>query len=234
VGSVGGGAWQRATHLHVSVLALRLCIACKKREAPPNALQCLQCQQGHRDAAVERVRAAAARATASAAAPQASGLEKDAAAKSAAFLRLIGFAVENTSQARASRISEGFPDRYVRCPVRGVRFFLEDKRLEWGAPRKDGSRPVRRTRPSRVQAAWIAVEEAAGGCVIVAACVSDLLAALPRAGVHLTEREKQIAKRFTQGDLPGEDWRTPIPHADALRILREEREKLRAAAKSKH
>lgn len=183
------------------------------------------------DAARLAIRRVAERASVRANAPPSTtpvgALEKTNASRTATVLNLLGFVVENTSQARASAVSEGVPDKYVRCPTRGVRFWVEDKRLVWGAPRKDGTRGVRRTRPSKVQAAWIAVEEASGGRVIVAACVSDLLEGLIRTGVFLSRKELEKVEPFRAGDPPGEDWRTPVPHDDAVRILREERMRMR-------
>jgi hypothetical protein len=210
---------------------MAVCTACRARPAVPNALQCHECQRGQREGAIARVRAVAEDASATINAPppvaRVGAKEKANASRVATVLNLLGFVVENTSQPRASGISEGVPDKYVRCPVRKVRFWVEDKRLTWGAPRKDGTQGVRRTKPSKVQEAWIAVEEASGGCVIVAACVSDLLMGFHRAGIYLTGEELAKVEPFRAGDPPGYDWHTPISYADAVRVLREERRKMR-------
>jgi hypothetical protein len=86
-------------------------------------------------------------------------------------LRTLGFAVTKTSQPRASMISRGVPDLYACHPVWQIRFWCEVKR--------PGQRPTAH------QLAWHAAERAAGGTVVVATSVADVLLELGRLGAPI-------------------------------------------------
>jgi predicted signal transduction protein with EAL and GGDEF domain len=86
-------------------------------------------------------------------------------------LRTLGFAVTETSQRRPSGVTVGIPDLYAAHPVWQLRFWCEVKR--------PGQRPTAHQR------AWHETERAAGGTVLVATSVADVLLELGRLGAPI-------------------------------------------------
>lgn len=87
-------------------------------------------------------------------------------------LRRLQFGVTKTSQPRPSMVTLGIPDLYAHHPRWGIRLWIEVK-----APGN---------KPSDTQAAWHQAEREAGGVVLVAYSVADVVDELRRLGAPLT------------------------------------------------
>lgn len=86
-------------------------------------------------------------------------------------LRTLGFDVTKTSQPRASMVTLGIPDLYVRSDRYGVRCWMEVK--------------TPKGKLSAYQTAWHQMEKRAGGDVVVVRSLDDVLTALRDRGVPI-------------------------------------------------
>lgn len=98
-------------------------------------------------------------------------LEKHIEAEIIRNLRTLGFAVTKTSQARPSKVTLGVPDLYAAHPIWKIRLWIEVKR------------PGNKT--SAYQDAWHETERRAGGHVMVATSVTEVIAELRRLGAPI-------------------------------------------------
>lgn len=88
-------------------------------------------------------------------------------------LKAMGFGVTKTSQYGKPRgMTEGIPDLYAAHPRWGMRIWIEVK--------------AGKNKPSPKQLEWHAAERAAGGVVIVAHGVDELVVELKKLGAPLT------------------------------------------------
>jgi hypothetical protein len=99
--------------------------------------------------------------------------EKDVEAGIVRALRTVGCDVTKTSQPRASMITAGVPDLYVQHRAWRLRLWVEVKRDE-------------KAKPTQHQLEWHAREREAGGAVVVAWSVEQVLGALVEMGAPLT------------------------------------------------
>jgi hypothetical protein len=86
-------------------------------------------------------------------------------------LRDMGFLVTKTSQPRPSMITRGVPDLFAAHPRWGLQLWVEVKRA-------DGQ-------PTAHQRAWHATVRMAGGNVLVARSVADVVTELGRLGAPI-------------------------------------------------
>lgn len=95
-------------------------------------------------------------------------LEKAIEADIIRAMQDLGFAVTKTSQPRPSMITRGVPDLYAAHPLWRIRIWIEVKR------------PGGKT--TAYQDLWHETERAAGGSVVVARSVGDVLDAIAEMG----------------------------------------------------
>lgn len=86
-------------------------------------------------------------------------------------LETLGFDVTSTSQPQRAMMTAGIPDLYVRHPGWQIRLWIEVK--------------AGRNKPTPAQLAWHEAERAAGGVVVVAYSVEDVLRVLVEMGAPI-------------------------------------------------